>query len=78
MGRQYAGTLCGLSLPLSGPILAVMVLFYAVGHWNSYFSALIYLSDRANYPMRLFLREILVQDRCRRWWISAMIHWREV
>ncbi|WP_433616132.1 carbohydrate ABC transporter permease [Paenibacillus cellulositrophicus] len=50
-------------LPLSGPVLAVMVLFYAVGHWNAYFSALLYLSDRELYPMQLFLREILVQNQ---------------
>ncbi|OZB91265.1 carbohydrate ABC transporter permease [Paenibacillus sp. XY044] len=50
-------------LPLSGPVLAVMVLFYAVGHWNAYFSALLYLSDRDLYPMQLFLREILVQNQ---------------
>ncbi|WDH84763.1 carbohydrate ABC transporter permease [Paenibacillus urinalis] len=50
-------------LPLSGPVLAVMVLFYAVGHWNSYFNALIYLSDRDKYPLQLFLREILIQDQ---------------
>ncbi|MCS7459158.1 carbohydrate ABC transporter permease [Paenibacillus doosanensis] len=48
-------------LPLSMPILAVMVLFYAVGHWNAYFSALIYLTDRELYPLQLLLREILVQ-----------------
>ncbi|SFS51250.1 carbohydrate ABC transporter permease [Paenibacillus sp. 453mf] len=50
-------------LPLSGPVLAVMVLFYAVGHWNSYFNALIYLSDRDKYPLQLFLREILIQNQ---------------
>ncbi|MCM3782639.1 carbohydrate ABC transporter permease [Neobacillus mesonae] len=50
-------------LPLSGPVLAVMVLFYAVGHWNSYFNAMIYLSDRDKYPLQLFLREILIQDQ---------------
>lgn len=50
-------------LPLSGPVLAVMILFYAVGHWNSYFNALIYLSDRDKYPLQLFLREILIQDQ---------------
>ncbi|MDF2923696.1 MAG: carbohydrate transporter permease [Paenibacillaceae bacterium] len=49
-------------LPLSKPILAVMALFYGVGHWNQYFSALIYLSDRGKYPLQLFLREILVQQ----------------
>ncbi|MGL5328813.1 MAG: carbohydrate ABC transporter permease [Peptostreptococcaceae bacterium] len=47
-------------LPLSLPIIAVMALFYGVGHWNSYFSALIYLSDRAMYPLQMILREILV------------------
>ncbi|WP_248924570.1 carbohydrate ABC transporter permease [Paenibacillus hamazuiensis] len=48
-------------LPLSMPIIAVMLLFYSVGHWNAYFSAMIYLSDRDKYPLQLFLREILVQ-----------------
>jgi putative aldouronate transport system permease protein len=48
-------------LPLSAPILAVMVLFYSVGHWNAYFNALIYLSNREKYPLQLILREILVQ-----------------
>jgi putative aldouronate transport system permease protein len=50
-------------LPLSMPIMAVMVLFYSVGHWNAYFSALIYLTDRAKYPLQLILREILVQGQ---------------
>jgi len=49
-------------LPLSGPIIAVITLFYAVGHWNSYFSALIYLKDQSLYPLQLVLRDILVQN----------------
>ncbi|QSS98787.1 carbohydrate ABC transporter permease [Pontibacillus sp. ALD_SL1] len=49
-------------LPLSKPIIAVMVLFYAVGHWNSYFDALIYLNDEGLYPLQLVLRSILVQN----------------
>ncbi len=49
-------------LPLSAPIIAVMALFYGVGHWNQYFNALIYLSNRALFPLQLFLREILVQN----------------
>jgi putative aldouronate transport system permease protein len=49
-------------LPLSMPIIAVMILFYSVGHWNAYFSALIYLNDRAKYPLQLILREILVKE----------------
>ncbi|UPK45150.1 carbohydrate ABC transporter permease [Paenibacillus pabuli] len=47
-------------LPLSMPIIAVMALFYGVGHWNSYFSAMIYLNDSSKYPLQLFLRQILV------------------
>lgn len=47
-------------LPLSKPILAVMILFYAVGHWNAFFNALIYLRDDALYPLQLVLREILL------------------
>ncbi|MGN7454259.1 carbohydrate ABC transporter permease [Paenibacillus pasadenensis] len=47
-------------LPLSMPIVAVMALFYGVGQWNSYFSALIYLNDETKYPLQIILRQILV------------------
>ncbi|MCE5168288.1 carbohydrate ABC transporter permease [Paenibacillus profundus] len=47
-------------LPLSAPIIAVMALFYGVGHWNSYFGALIYLNEEAKYPLQMILRQILV------------------
>ncbi|MBD7943701.1 MULTISPECIES: carbohydrate ABC transporter permease [Psychrobacillus] len=50
-------------LPLSMPIIAVMALFHAVGLWNQYFNALIYLSDRDKYPLQLILREILVVNQ---------------
>lgn len=50
-------------LPLSAPIIAVMALYYGVTHWNSYFSAIIYLKDRSLYPLQLILREILVQNQ---------------
>ncbi|AIQ46122.1 sugar ABC transporter permease [Paenibacillus sp. FSL R7-0273] len=49
-------------LPLSMPVIAVMILWYAVGHWNSYFSALIYLRDRELFPLQLVLREILISN----------------
>lgn len=49
-------------LPLSAPIIAVNALFYAVGHWNQFFLALIYLTDQSLYPLQLVLREILVQN----------------
>ena len=49
-------------IPLSMPVIAVMILWYTVGHWNSYFSELIYLRDRELYPLQLILREILVNN----------------
>lgn len=50
-------------IPLSKPIIAVMVLFHVVGFWNGFFDALIYLSDQAKYPLQLILRNILVQNQ---------------
>lgn len=50
-------------IPLSGPIIAVQALFYAVGHWNSFFNALIYLSDSTKFPLQLILRDILLQNQ---------------
>ncbi len=50
-------------LPLSSPILATMALFYGVGHWNQFFDALIYLSDRERYPLQQVLREILLVNQ---------------
>lgn len=47
-------------IPLSGAVIAVITLFYAVDHWNSYFEALLFLSDKNKYPLQLFLRNILV------------------
>jgi multiple sugar transport system permease protein/putative aldouronate transport system permease protein len=38
------------------------VLYYAVGHWNAYFSAFIYLSKRELFPLQIFLREILIMN----------------
>ncbi|NHN29916.1 carbohydrate ABC transporter permease [Paenibacillus agricola] len=49
-------------LPLSQAVISVMILFYAVAHWNSWFSAMIYLRNRDAYPLQLFLREILINS----------------
>lgn len=59
-GCSYWRLLISIILPLSKPILAVMVLFYAVGHWNSFFNALIYIRTEDLYPLQLVLREILM------------------
>lgn len=47
-------------LPLSAPIIAVMALFYGVGHWNSYFNEMIFLNDRDKLPLQVILREIII------------------
>lgn len=69
---QEAATIDGCSnikiltrmiLPLSMPIIAVTILFYAVGHWNAFFNALLYLSDKEKFPLQLILREILIQGQ---------------
>lgn len=52
-----------VALPLSKSIIAIMVLYYGVGHWNSYFSALLYLKDDAKFPLQLVLRSILIQNQ---------------
>ena len=59
-GCTDTGFFLRIVLPLSGSIIAVMVLFYAVGHWNSYYNALIYLSSQSKYPLQLVLRNILI------------------
>ncbi|GGD78539.1 carbohydrate ABC transporter permease [Paenibacillus nasutitermitis] len=59
-GCSNTRLLVHIILPLSKPIMAVMVLFYAVNHWNAFFNALIYLRDEQLYPLQLVLREILI------------------
>lgn len=55
--------LARVALPLSTPIIAVLTLFYAVSHWNEYFSALLYLNKQELYPLQIMLRNILVQNQ---------------
>lgn len=49
-------------IPLSMPVIAVMILYYGVYHWNSYFNAMIYLRKRTLYPLQIVLREILIMN----------------
>jgi putative aldouronate transport system permease protein len=52
-----------IAIPLAGPIIAVMTLYYAVGHWNDYYTALIYLQKRDYLPLQSVLRGILIQNQ---------------
>ena len=58
-GASDIRILVSMVVPLSVPILAVMVLFYAVGHWNSYFDAMIYLNSPELYNIQLVLRNAI-------------------
>lgn len=52
-----------IALPLSKPIIAVLILFYAVQHWNAFFDAFIYLSDASLMPLQVVLRDILLANQ---------------
>ncbi len=52
-----------VAIPLSGAMVAILALYYAVGQWNSYFKEMIYLYDNALYPLQLVLRSILVKNQ---------------
>ncbi len=60
-GCNDLGVFFRIVIPLSAPIFAVMVLFYGVSQWNSWFPALLYISDRDLYPLQMILREVLIQ-----------------
>lgn len=61
-GAGHIVTLVKIVVPLAMPSIAVIVLYYAVQHWNSWFDASIYLQTRDKYPLQLVLQEILVQN----------------
>ena len=50
-------------LPLSGAVIAVITLYYAIAHWNAYFNAFMYLNDKDLYPLQIFLKNILVSNQ---------------
>ena len=58
-GCSMFGILVRIVLPLSGPVIAVIALYYAVGHWNSYFNALLYITSEDLQPLQLYLRKVL-------------------
>jgi len=49
-------------LPLSTPLIAVLSLFYAIGHWNQFFAALLYLTNKDLFPLQIILRDILISS----------------
>lgn len=62
-GASELKTYLRIAIPLSIPTILTLVLYYAVNHWNSWFSASIYIRSRDKLPLQMFLREILIQSR---------------
>lgn len=62
-GANDLQTLIRVALPLSKAVLATLLMFYAVAHWNDFFNALIFLNDRAKYPIQLIMRNIVILGR---------------
>lgn len=59
-GAGHLRTFVMIVVPLAKPIIAVMALYYAIGQWNSYFNAMIFLQNENLYPLQLVLKEILI------------------
>lgn len=68
-GCSKSVTFFKIVLPLSKALIGVLTLYYGVSHWNSWFSGLIYLTDRSKVPLQLVLREILIEQQIK----SAMV-----
>ena len=62
-GCSTVRTFIQIVLPLSQALLGVMVLYFAVGHWNSYFNAMIYVNNENYKPLQLILRRILILEQ---------------
>lgn len=61
-GASHWTILWKIMFPLVKPTIAVICLYYAVAHWNSWFNAMLFIRDREHYPLQLILREILIQN----------------
>ena len=61
-GASETRTFASIALPLAKPMLACIAVYIGVGHWNSWYSSLLYLQDRAKHPIQMFLREILIAN----------------
>ncbi|MCS7071399.1 MAG: carbohydrate ABC transporter permease [Anaerolinea sp.] len=61
-GASDVRILWSIVLPLSMPAIATIGLFYAVGHWNQFFSALFYINDNSKWPLQLLLRSIIIEN----------------
>ena len=61
-GASQAKIFLSIVMPLSKAILAVMFMYYCVGHWNEYFNALLYITDEELQPLQVVLRRVLISN----------------
>lgn len=61
-GCSELGILCRIVLPISVPILAAILLFYAVGHWNRYFEVIMFINSSKKYTLQVLLRQLIFQS----------------
>lgn len=61
-GANHVQILTRIYMPLSSTVIAVLVLYYGVGHWNAWFDAMLYIRDRNLYPLQLIMREVLISN----------------
>src|SRR5207253_1368751 len=61
-GASEPRVLVSIVLPLSGAVVAVVTLFYAVAYWNAFFNALLYLTDNSMWPLQLIVRQYVLQS----------------
>lgn len=61
-GASQLVTLVHVMVPVVVPTIAVLILYYGVAHWNSWFNALIYMRTRSKYPLQLILREMIIEN----------------
>ncbi|MBO9609745.1 MAG: carbohydrate ABC transporter permease [Paenibacillaceae bacterium] len=59
-GCNDVGILFRIVVPLSLPAIATFVMFYAVGHWNSYFTAILYINDTEKWPLQVLVRQLII------------------
>jgi putative aldouronate transport system permease protein len=71
-GCSDPGLLWRIVLPLSMPVLATFTLFYAVGHWNNYYSALLYINEPSKWPLQVILRQIVMLSQMAAGDLNAM------
>ena len=61
-GAGHLTIMFKIIIPVSKASIAVIILYYAVGHWNAWFNAMLFLNEREKYPLQLILREILISN----------------